>query len=164
MSVPPELLQGLTLQLVGTVVQGPRGPQGKDGLPGTNGIDGAKGDQGIPGATGQPGIDGTDGVNGFDGKSAYQVAVANGFSGTELQWLASLRGQDGASFQVDATGTLIERAAHDNAFPGFAFLDTDNGNLYIRQTPTPGVWSAAVPLVKVRKARKVMPVQMVRMA
>ena len=151
MSVPPELLQGLTLQLVGTVVQGPRGPQGKDGTPGTNGLDGAKGDKGILGDTGEPGIDGTDGVNGLDGKSAYQVAVANGFSGTELQWLASLRGQDGASFQVDATGTLIERAAHDNAFPGFAFLDTDNGNLYIRQTPTPGVWSTAVPFGKGEK-------------
>ena len=151
MSVPPELLQGLTLQLVGTVVQGPRGPQGRDGAPGTNGIDGVKGDKGDPGDTGEPGIDGTDGINGLDGRSAYQVAVANGFSGTELQWLASLRGQDGASFQVDATGTLIERAAHDNAFPGFAFLDTDNGNLYIRQTPTPGVWSAAVPFGKGEK-------------
>ena len=38
------------------------------------------------------GIDYFDGVN---GKSAYQIAVDNGFIGTEAEWLASLRGADG---------------------------------------------------------------------
>ena len=37
-------------------------------------------------------IDYFDGVN---GKSAYQIAVDNGFIGTEAEWLASLRGADG---------------------------------------------------------------------
>ena len=37
-------------------------------------------------------IDYSDGVN---GKSAYQIAVDNGFIGTEAEWLASLRGADG---------------------------------------------------------------------
>lgn len=32
---------------------------------------------------------------GADGKSAYEVAVANGFSGTESEWLLSLKGADG---------------------------------------------------------------------
>lgn len=32
---------------------------------------------------------------GADGKSAYEVAVANGFSGTESEWLKSLKGVDG---------------------------------------------------------------------
>ena len=41
------------------------------------------------------GEDGTDGTNGTDGKSAYQVAVDNGYVGTEAQWLASLKGADG---------------------------------------------------------------------
>lgn len=48
---------------------------------------------GIPGQAGAPGSDGNDGL------SAYQVALANGFVGTEAQWLASLvgaPGQDGA--------------------------------------------------------------------
>lgn len=36
------------------------------------------------------------GVKGDDGKSAYEVAVANGYSGTEVQWLASLKGEPGA--------------------------------------------------------------------
>ena len=35
------------------------------------------------------------GTAGADGKSAYQVAVANGFAGTEAAWLLSLKGADG---------------------------------------------------------------------
>ena len=32
---------------------------------------------------------------GGDGKSAYEIAVENGFVGTEAEWLASLKGKDG---------------------------------------------------------------------
>ena len=39
--------------------------------------------------------DGQDGQDGTDGKSAYQIAVDNGFSGNESAWLESLKGQDG---------------------------------------------------------------------
>lgn len=39
---------------------------------------------------------GEKGDAGADGKSAYEVAVANGYSGTQAQWLASLKGADGA--------------------------------------------------------------------
>lgn len=35
------------------------------------------------------------GPPGNDGKSAYELAVANGFEGDELTWLASLKGQQG---------------------------------------------------------------------
>lgn len=35
------------------------------------------------------------GGSGADGKSAYQIALDNGFVGTETEWLASLKGQDG---------------------------------------------------------------------
>lgn len=41
------------------------------------------------------GINGTNGINGENGKSAYQVAVDNGFVGTETEWLNSLKGADG---------------------------------------------------------------------
>lgn len=34
---------------------------------------------------------GRDGENGTDGKSAYQIAVDNGFKGTEAEWLESLK-------------------------------------------------------------------------
>lgn len=36
-------------------------------------------------------------VYGKDGKSAYEVAVKNGFEGTEAEWLASLKGDTGNS-------------------------------------------------------------------
>lgn len=39
------------------------------------------------------------------GKSAYQLAVDNGFVGTELQWLASLPGASGA--QIVDNGTTV---------------------------------------------------------
>lgn len=41
-------------------------------------------------------IKGEKGDAGADGKSAYEVAVANGYTGTQAQWLASLKGADGA--------------------------------------------------------------------
>lgn len=42
-------------------------------------------------------IKGEKGDKGADGKSAYEVAVANGYTGTQAQWLASLKGADGAN-------------------------------------------------------------------
>lgn len=41
------------------------------------------------------GIRGEKGEKGDDGRSAYQIAVANGFVGTEEEWLESLRGMQG---------------------------------------------------------------------
>ena len=38
---------------------------------------------------------GTNGTDGQDGKSAYQIAVDNGYTGTETEWLASLKGSGG---------------------------------------------------------------------
>jgi len=44
---------------------------------------------------GTPGPQGPTGPAGADGDSAYQVAVNNGFIGTEEAWLESLQGTDG---------------------------------------------------------------------
>ena len=41
------------------------------------------------------------------GKSAYEIAVDNGFVGTELEWLESLKGRTGSS-GTDAAKLLIE--------------------------------------------------------
>lgn len=41
---------------------------------------------------------------GGEGKSAYEVAVANGYTGTELQWLGSLVGNPGPAGPVGPTG------------------------------------------------------------
>jgi hypothetical protein len=45
--------------------------------------------------TGAPGPVGPQGDQGADGSSAYEIAVENGFSGTESDWLASLVGPEG---------------------------------------------------------------------
>lgn len=62
------------------------------------GIDGKNGADGLPGKDGKNGADGLpgrDGINGSDGKSAYIIAVEHGFTGTENEWLQSLKGADG---------------------------------------------------------------------
>lgn len=58
-------------------------------LVGPQGIQGEQGIQGPPGLQGDPGADGAAGL------SAYQIAVNEGFVGTEAQWLASLVGPQG---------------------------------------------------------------------
>ena len=68
------------------------GRNGVDGLPGKDGKDGA---DGVPGHNGADGKNGVDGINGSDGKSAYIIAVEHGFTGTETEWLQSLKGADG---------------------------------------------------------------------
>lgn len=47
---------------------------------------------------------GTGGTGGTAGSSAYQIAVANGFVGTEAQWLDSLIGPTGPQGPAGATG------------------------------------------------------------
>ena len=49
--------------------------------------------------------------------SAYDIAVKNGFKGTEKEWLASLKGQDGddgSSLDIDA----IYEKAKENGYEG----------------------------------------------
>lgn len=58
---------------------------------------------------------------GLDGKSAYEIAVENGFEGTEAEWLESLNGADGKSayeVAVDAgyKGTIEEYYADLSSF------------------------------------------------
>ena len=68
---------------------GPTGPQGPKGETGPQGLQGLKGDQGPTGPQGPKGEAGNDGA------SAYELAVAAGFTGTQAQWLASLKGEKG---------------------------------------------------------------------
>jgi len=58
-------------------------------------LKGPKGDPGDPGDPGAPGDPGTPGDPGDPGASAYDIAVSNGFNGTEAEWLASLKGDQG---------------------------------------------------------------------
>lgn len=61
------------VEITSTGIQGPPGPRGPEGPPGQRG----------PGG-------------GDPGKSAYEIAVENGFVGTEAEWLEQLEGEDGA--------------------------------------------------------------------
>lgn len=45
-----------------------------------------------------------DGKDGVDGKSAYEIAVDNGYPGTEQAWLASLKGNKGEPGEKGDTG------------------------------------------------------------
>jgi len=47
------------------------------------------------GGGGEGGIPGPEGPPGPAGASAYEIAVQNGFTGTEAEWLASLKGEQG---------------------------------------------------------------------
>lgn len=49
----------------------------------------------MQGADGYTPVKGVDYSDGADGKSAYEVAVEQGFVGTEAEWLTSLHGADG---------------------------------------------------------------------
>ncbi|MBQ8296994.1 MAG: collagen-like protein [Ruminococcus sp.] len=68
--------------------------KGADGKDGTDGVDGKDGADGVNGK------DGADGKDGENGLSAYEIALQNGFVGTESEWLKSLKGKDGTSPEV----------------------------------------------------------------
>ncbi len=77
------------------------------GEKGDVGATGADGKDGKDGTDGKDGADGRDGKDGTDGKSAFELAVAEGFEGTEAEWLKSLVGLPGALSEVqliDAEG------------------------------------------------------------
>ena len=97
------------------------------------------------GADGADGVDGTNGTNGSagaDGASAYEVAVANGFVGTEAEWLDSLRGADGADGSTTLAGlTDVDTAGADNdTYLGF---DTAS-SLWIPKTVAAGGGGGAI--------------------
>ena len=103
----------------GTLEQWLESLKGESGNNGNDGDDGQKGDDGITPQlkidedgywcvsydNGQTwnrlgyaiGDDGPSGQTGADGKSAYELAVENGFTGTLDEWLESLKGSDGTN-------------------------------------------------------------------
>lgn len=111
-------------------IQGETGPKGDQGIQGPKGDTGAtgpagpQGDQGIQGPMGpkgDTGAKGADGYNGTNGISAYEVAVVNGFTGTETEWLASLEGPQGpAGADSTVPGPTGPTGATGPAGPGVA--------------------------------------------
>ena len=74
---------------------GPQGPQGDPGVPGETGPQGIQGERGPVGPQGEQGEQGPAGQDGAPGKSAYEIAVEDGFSGNVYEWLESLKGDQG---------------------------------------------------------------------
>lgn len=52
----------------------------------------------------QASLAGAGALKGQDGKSAYQIAKDNGFSGTEAEWLGSLKGEAGKTPHIGVNG------------------------------------------------------------
>lgn len=109
------------------------------GLQGPKGDKGDQGDTGPIGNPGQDGEDGSDGPQGPPGISAYEVAVNEGFIGTETDWLNSLvgpqgpqgiPGNDGADGQDGATGPQGPQGPPGTtSFAGLTDDPTDNAAL-----------------------------------
>lgn len=98
---------------------GKPGEQGPQGEPGKAGADGKNGQDGQPGRDGKNGADGQPGKDGKDGKSAYDLAVQEGFKGNLKAWLASLKGEQGPAGKDGEQGPQGE--------PGPAGQDGKNG-------------------------------------
>ena len=69
-------------------------------------INGGEGGIGPQGPAGPQGPQGPEGPQGDDGKSAYQIAVDNGYVGTESEWLATLKDDKGADVLTEWTTPL----------------------------------------------------------
>jgi hypothetical protein len=97
-----------------------------------NGTDGADGADGSDGVNGRHGVDGS---NGIDGKSAYDLAVDEGYSGTLSEWLQSLKGADGAngtngsSDWNSITNKPRIQVTHKNVFESFVSVTNQNVNV-----------------------------------
>ena len=82
-------------------------------------LKGLQGPQGDPGPKGDPfryedftpeqlqALKGPKGDKGEDGLSAFNIAQLNGFQGTYVEWLKSLKGEDGASATADNAHQLL---------------------------------------------------------
>ena len=79
-------------------------------------LKGLQGPQGDPGPKGEPfryedftpeQLEALKGPKGEDGLSAFNIAQLNGFQGTYVEWLKSLKGKDGASATADNAHQLL---------------------------------------------------------
>ena len=73
-------------------------------------IEGLNGKDGIDGSDGKNGLDGSNGLDGADGKSAYELALEDGFEGSLHEWLLSLavRGADGEDGKTGKEGVGVK--------------------------------------------------------
>lgn len=80
---------------------------GAQGLPGEQGARGPKGDPFRYEDFTPEQLEALKGPKGEDGLSAFNIAQLNGFQGTYVEWLKSLKGKDGASATADNAHQLL---------------------------------------------------------
>lgn len=80
---------------------------GAQGLPGEQGPRGPKGDPFRYEDFTPEQLEALKGPKGEDGLSAFNIAQLNGFQGTYVEWLKSLKGKDGASATADNAHQLL---------------------------------------------------------
>lgn len=80
---------------------------GAQGLPGEQGMRGPKGDPFRYEDFTPEQLEALKGPKGEDGLSAFNIAQLNGFQGTYVEWLKSLKGKDGASATADNAHQLL---------------------------------------------------------
>lgn len=108
-------------------------------------IEGLNGKDGQDGANGINGINGLNGANGQNGKSAYEIAVENGFEGTMNEWLLSLVvqgtiGENGVGIEnirIAENGHLLILLTNGRLI--------DAGSIVTDSAPTPSVPDAEIP-------------------
>lgn len=116
-------------------------------------LKGQKGDQGNPGVRGVEGPQGIPGVNGLPGASAYEIAKANGFTGSQAEWLQSLKGQKGdagvgKTIKVLSTNYNYDQATlNRNSAAGYTGVYTVTGSIE-------GIAVGDTVFLKVRNATK----------
>lgn len=87
------------------------------------------------GSVGPTGPTGEDGADGADGLSAYEIAVNNGFNGTEEEWLVSIKGEQGIP-GLELGISNIEPNNTNIWFNTFdARLYVKNGNIWVDASP-----------------------------
>lgn len=80
--------------------------------------------------------------NGKDGLSAYEIALKNGYTGTEKQWIASLKGEQGVQGEQgergqDGLNGTDGKSAYQYAVEGgFDGTETDFSNKLAEEMPT----------------------------
>ena len=109
-----------------------RGPQGETGLQGVQGERGIQGERGEKGESGDAGPQGVPGEKGDTGPQGVPGEKGD-------------TGERGEAFKIDAAGPIAGRDAHDGEATGFAYLDSDTGNLYLKLSNDPADWSNAIP-------------------
>jgi hypothetical protein len=95
---------------------------------------------------GPQGPAGSTGSDGADGDSAYQIALDNGFVGSESAWLASLVGATGATGATGAAGAKGDKGDTGDAGATGATGSTGaRGSKWFTGTGAPGAIGGSLP-------------------